>query len=213
MRKLLIILGLACSIWACQSSKEVLKSREVIKPIEDTVFVEANGQTILSKLSGKWKFDSMVNKDWFSKLVYPTSDADNLPKNNTEIDILEFVVGENATLKPIMTGDLSKYFRECTLEFIQERQEVYQHTVWPPKRANIMIMKMSSANVAFSSVNIDEREAFIGFRILEDGETLEVIVYDYEPTEFLIETYNSAKTWSDPAMAYFQMYFNFKKVK
>jgi hypothetical protein len=174
--------------------------------------VKVYGPTTLGKLFGKWKFESMVNKDWFASAVYPASDADGLPSNNTDADILEFIIGENATLKPTMTGDLGKYFRESTLEFVEERQEVYQYSGFPPKRANITVMKMSKANVAFSSTDVNERETFIGFRILEDGETLEVTVYDYEPTEFLIDTYNSAKTWSDPAMAYYQMYFNFKKV-
>lgn len=44
MRKLLIILGLACSIWACQANNEALISGTITNPVGDKVYVQIHGQ-------------------------------------------------------------------------------------------------------------------------------------------------------------------------
>ena len=174
--------------------------------------VKIYGPTTFGKMFGKWEFVEMINKDWLPNNCFSVEDGQNLPFNNTKADILEFIAGENASLKPTMTGDLSKYFRDCTVEYVEERKERFQYTGYPPMREKITVLKMSKANVAFSATDISERETLIGFRVLDEGETLEVTVFDYEPTEFLVASYKDMIDYATPTMLYYGMYFKFKKV-
>ena len=51
------------------------------------------------------------------------------------------------------------------------------------------MLELSQANVNFSGTNEKLRAVQVGFRLLDDKETLEVTVLDYEPTDFLYDTY------------------------
>ena len=54
------------------------------------------------------------------------------------------------------------------------------------------------------------------FRLLEDNETLEVTVFDYEPTDFLYNTYKDLAAWSGEGEFPMEMHmirYHFTKVK
>lgn len=200
-------------------NKLVLKvgdlSKRFIPGDFDEAHVKVYGPTTIGKLFGKWAYDSFVNKEWLETNVYPSSDVENLPENNTSADVIEFTTGEKDALKVTMTGDLNKYFRDCTLEYVGEELERYQESGYPPKKANITFMTMSNANVNFAIKDVTEQAAKIGFRVLEDNETLEVSIVEYAPTEFLVETYTMMKQYSnegDIPMRYYPLRFYFTKV-
>ncbi|MFR7811787.1 MAG: hypothetical protein ACLU4N_22475 [Butyricimonas faecihominis] len=65
-----------------------------------------------------------------------------------------------------------------------------------PPQVTVSMMNLSQANVNFSGVNEKLRSVQVGFRLLEDNETLEVTVFDYEPTDFLYNTYKDLAAWS-----------------
>ena len=56
----------------------------------------------------------------------------------------------------------------------------------------------------------------MGFRLLEDNDTLEVSVFDYEPTDFLYNTYKEFAAWSGAGDFLMEMYtvrYYFTRVK
>ena len=119
----------------------------------------------------------------------------NLPRNNSSADILEFKEGK---LIPHLQGDLANYFREATVTFLRERSLWLneQSNGGRPPEVTASEMQLSAANVNFSATSTKVRPARISFRILEDNETLEVSIYDYEPTDFLYDTYNIVKDYT-----------------
>ena len=169
----------------------------------DQIYVLVKGPTTVADLEGKWAFSEALSWDYLYEngLMWGEMDAGlaNLPRNNTPDDILEFKDGR---LIPHLTGDLSMYFRECDVTFLQEKQVFLneQATGMRPPEVTVSEMQLGAANVNFSATHEDIRPARIGFRILEDNETLEVSIYDYEPTDFLYDTYNMVKDWTSEGM-------------
>ena len=81
---------------------------------------------------------------------------------------------------------------------------------------SVSMMNLSQANVNFSGVNEKLRSVQVGFRLLEDNETLEVTVFDYEPTDFLYNTYRDLAAWSGEGEFPMEMHmirYHFAKVK
>ena len=163
----------------------------------DQIYVLVKGPTTVADLEGKWAFSEALSWDYLamSSWTFNEAEVQNLPRNNTSDDILEF---KNGRLIPHLTGDLSMYFREFDVTFLQEKQ-VYLSEENPngrPPEVTVSEMLLGAANVNFSATHENIRAAKIGFRILEDNETLEVSIYDYEPTDFLYETYEMANSWA-----------------
>ena len=85
-----------------------------------------------------------------------------------------------------------------------------------PPQVTVSMMNLSQANVNFSGVNEKLRSVQVGFRLLEDNETLEVTVFDYEPTDFLYNTYRDLAAWSGEGEFPMEMHmirYHFTKVK
>lgn len=168
--------------------------------------------SMYEKLVGAWQYKSFANEDWLELNTSYTDDPATLPRNNGEADSLIF---EEEGLKAALSGDLKNYFRDTQITYIGEEEEVLQEVPgFPPSRVNIMLVN-GLANVKFSEKENDEREAEIGFRVFEeDGEELlEVTIRDYEPVDFLKETYLMYKTFGDtPTMKSMPLRFHFKKV-
>ena len=169
----------------------------------DQVYILVKGPTTVADLEGKWAFAEALSWDYLYEngLLWGETDAGvaNFPRNNTLDDVLEFKDGH---LIPHLSGDLSMYFRECDVTFLQEKQIWLneQSTGWQPPQVTVSEMQLGAANVNFSAAHEKIRAARIGFRILEDNETLEVSIYDYEPTDFLYDTYNMVKDYTTEGM-------------
>ena len=85
-----------------------------------------------------------------------------------------------------------------------------------PPQVTVSMMNLSQANVNFSGVNEKLRSVQVGFRLLEDNETLEVTVFDYEPTDFLYNTYRDLAAQSGEGEFPMEMHmirYYFTKVK
>lgn len=166
---------------------------------------------VAEQLMGKWKYKAFVNQDW---LKLNTSDAARkLPNNNTAADILEIT---SEGLKVQMTGDVKDYFRDSQMEYIKEENEYLQEAPgFRPPVVKIQLVKVL-ANVSFSATTKNERQAEVGFRVIKEGskEILEVTVRDYEPTDFMQQTYAFYKKNGDnPHMKSMPIRYHFERVE
>ena len=94
----------------------------------------------------------------------------------------------------------------------EEEEYLYEMGDNPPFES-VLTMEMSEANVNYSVTNISLRKAQVGFRVLDGGNTLELRIFDYEPTDFLQKTYNDRKVSSafgkEPMKQDFTLVFKF----
>ncbi len=184
----------------------------------DQTEIYVHGPTTLARIEGKWAFKELTTIDYLiENSWYGGEELEHMPENNLPTDMLEFTDG-GTRLKVHATGDIAKYFKDCNVEFLSEKliylNELRQGITVPQVAASMM--KLSEANVNFSSVNQKIRSVQIAFRLLTDDETLEVTVFDYEPTDFYYNTYeaNADPTWGEefPLELYMLRYY-FTKVK
>lgn len=131
--------------------------------------------------------------------------------------MLEFVNG-GTQLKVHATGDMAHYFRDCNVKFLKEQQlYLYESAgIGRPPLVTASMFELSQANVNFSGAHEKLRAVQVGFRLLEDNETLEVTVLDYEPTDFLYDTYESCAAYAQEGefpMDFHMVRYHFTKVK
>ena len=185
----------------------------------DQTEIYIKGMTTPDRLVGKWAFKEVTSieylreNNWYGGL----DEVAHLPENNLPTDILEFVDG-GAKLKVHATGDMAKYFRDCDVKFLRE-QQLYLYElagIGRPPMVTASMLELSQANVNFSGTNEKLRAVQVGFRLLDDKETLEVTVLDYEPTDFLYDTYKSNADYAaegDFPMVFHMVRYPFTKVK
>ena len=185
----------------------------------DQTEIYIKGMTTPDRLVGKWAFKEVTSieylreNNWYGGL----DEVAHLPENNLPTDILEFVDG-GAKLKVHATGDMAKYFRDCDVKFLREQQlSLYELAgIGRPPMVTASMLELSQANVNFSGTNEKLRAVQVGFRLLDDKETLEVTVLDYEPTDFLYDTYKSNADYAaegDFPMDFHMVRYHFTKVK
>lgn len=185
----------------------------------DQTEIYIKGLITPDRLEGKWIFkeassiDYLRENNWYGG----PEEVEHLPDNNLPTDMLEFVNG-GKQLKIHATGDMTKYFRDCDVKFLREQQlYLYEFaTVGAPPRVTVSVLELSQANVYFSSTQEKLRAAQVGFRLLEDNETLEVTVLDYEPTDFLYDTYKGLADYTEEGdfpMDMHMVRYYFTKVK
>lgn len=168
---------------------------------------------VAEQLMGKWKYKAFVNHDWLKQNIFfdPTN---NFPSNNSAADILEIT---SEGLKVQMTGDVKKYFRDSQMEYIKEEDERLQEAggLKPPV-VKIQLVKVL-ANVNFSGTTKNERQAEVGFRVFKEGgkDILEVTVRDYEPTDFMQETFTFYKKYGgdNPYMKSMPIRYHFERAE
>ena len=185
----------------------------------DQTEIYIKGMTTPDRLVGKWAFKEVTSieylreNNWYGGL----DEVAHLPENNLPTDILEFVDG-GAKLKVHATGDMAKYFRDCDAKFLRE-QQLYLYElagIGRPPMVTASMLELSQANVNFCGTNEKLRAVQVGFRLLDDKETLEVTVLDYEPTDFLYDTYKSNADYAaegDFPMDFHMVRYHFTKVK
>lgn len=155
----------------------------------DEISIKVYGPTTVGKLFGKWvyKEDNVQSQADAYKGLGDDNEFVNIPKNNSVLDTLEFIVGEKDRLVPHLNGDLKNYFREGELTYLKDTTMQEGSSIFN----TYSLMEMSRANVSFSANTTKERAAQVGFRVLDDGKTLEVTVYDYAPTDFFQTLYQN----------------------
>jgi len=142
------------------------------------------------------------------------SDLERLPENNPQTDKLVFTSGTTNRMNvSLLTGDLAHYLRNCDLTSVKEEEEYLYEMGDNPPFESVLTMEMSEANVNYSGTNVSLRKAQVGFRVLDGGNTLELRIFDYEPTDFLQRTYNDRKVSSafgkEPMKQDFTLVFKF----
>jgi hypothetical protein len=156
-----------------------------------------------TKLKGTWKYKAFVNYQWLADATDTEGMNDPrsaLPTKNTDKDLLIF--GEDG-LTVQMTGDVKNYFRDGSLTNLGETTERLQEAGgFNPPRVQLQLVKLSNINVAFSATTNKVRAAEVGFRVITEtgkNDILEVTVRDFEPTDFMANTYALYKTF-DPVL-------------
>ncbi|MBD1421207.1 DUF4843 domain-containing protein [Sphingobacterium chuzhouense] len=170
----------------------------------------------IDRLVGEWKFSSLHNVEWWQQSW--GIDVTGFPKNTVD-DVLIFEgedlrVDHTAELKVNLTGDLKNYLRNSTVELLDEVVERMQEDVGQPVVQ--MLLAKVTANVHFSAKEVKERQAEIGLRVFDHSGTeyLDVTIRDYEPTDFLKDTYEMFKMFGDdPVMKSAPLRFRFERVK
>ncbi len=168
-----------------------------------------------AQMKGTWKYKNFANLEWLAESTDGTKDpASAFPTKNTDKDLLIF--GEDG-LTVQMTGDVKNYFRNATLTNLGETTERLQEAGGlNPPRVQLQLVQLSAINVAFSATTNKVRAAEVGFRVIKTSgknDILEVTVRDYEPTDFLANTYAMYKTFGDvPAMKTMPIRYHFERV-
>ncbi len=143
-----------------------------------------------AKLKGTWKYKAFTNFTWLETNTKGMNDPSAaFPTKNTDKDLLIF--GDEG-LSVQMTGDVKNYFREATLTNLGEIDERLQEIAgFPTPKVKMQLVKVSALNISFSATTANVRAGELGLRVFtENGkEILEVTVRDYEPTDFLANTY------------------------
>ena len=191
-------------------------------PINDRVFDTHVEKALYDvqgayNISGTWAFRSITNKEWWKTMWY--EDTSNFP-TGTEEDQLVFEGTDyrSYTFTPKLSGGLKNYFTAaCPVTFLNEREEQFQEIGMGRELANIAVLEFDHINVNFSATQSRIRKAVVGFRILRETgspDVLECTIYDYEPTDFLSGVYEMYKDYgSDPIMLEAPLRLQFVRVK
>jgi hypothetical protein len=165
-----------------------------------------------SRLKGVWKYKEFTNKTWIVQNIYGMDDEALFPKSSA---IDKITINDDGLTSQI-TGDLKNYFRTATLTDKGEIDEVLSENGFPFIRVKMTIVQLSAANIFFSATKQSIRSAQIGMRIfIKDGkDILELTIRDYEPTDFLSNTYRDYSSWADfPTMQYMPLRYHFERVE
>ncbi|MDR2282212.1 MAG: DUF4843 domain-containing protein [Sphingobacterium sp.] len=169
--------------------------------------------TTFERLTGSWKYVAFTTYDYLDLNTSWADDPSKLPVNNTAADVLTF---DHNELTVSLSGDMKNYFRNTELV---KKADVVQMLIeapgFPPPRVNVMVAE-GKANVPFSPNKEAVRNAQIGFRIttINGKEYLEVTIGDFEPVDFLQNTYDMVKDWgSNPVMVDYPIRYRFERVK
>lgn len=180
------------------------------------------------ELEGKWAYassplvdDPAVEKGELDMLLGETGESyDDLPSGSSS-DIIEFktVDGINKLI-PTGNGTVMNYFRECSVSgFTPNKYRWYFYNDSGSvsdmgREYNVTTLTLSKANVTYSSTVIDEKEANVHMCLSEDGNTLNVFITEYVPTDFYnvsYEFWNMMGMWEMYYMLY-DLYFTFTRV-
>ena len=103
------------------------------------------------------------------------------------------------------------------MKYIQEQIFRFPEDYLLKRTGFVFVLNNINANFSAQSSTIkDSRVAFAVIKDDNNEEVLEVIVYSYEPTDFLVEEYNGMKdfaTEDEPAMIYYPLRYHFKRVQ
>lgn len=178
--------------------------------------ITIDGPTRFEDMVGTWRMDGFTSLSHVKSSVLggDESDLEYLPENNPTTDELIFTAGATNRMDVSrITGDLARYLCDCDLTSVKEEEEYLYEMGDNPPFLSVLTMEMSEANVNYSVTSSKIRKAQVGFRLLDGGNTLELRVFDYEPTDFLQKTYQYRSTSSafskEPMKQDFTLVFKF----
>lgn len=150
------------------------------------------------------------NKDYWG-LSY---DLSKFPSVSSEDQLTISDGGLEVNIK----SDLKNYFvGNSEMKYIQEQIFRFPEDYLLKRTGFVFVLNNINANFSAQSSTIkDSRVAFAVIKDDNNEEVLEVIVYSYEPTDFLVEEYNGMKdfaTEDEPAMIYYPLRYHFKRVQ
>lgn len=174
--------------------------RFLISTSNNRAYVYIDGPIGFDDLVGSWRFSSFSSESHVRRtatMFGDTGGLDNLPEGSVS-DILVFVRegGKNIVKTDQLVSDLQNYFldgAEVVEGDIVENQ-LYELDEWGLSRS-VLQTEFSKVNLNFSGSSMKESRAEVDFRLLDEGNTLEVRVVQYEPVDFLQEVYSY---YSDP---------------
>src|SRR5690554_399298 len=156
-------------------------------------------------LNGTWAFSEISNIDWWATSW--GQDTSNFPKG-TSADKITFSGNSHTeyTFTHDIKGDLKNFFITNSKATYQGEEYRTFQEMGGISRVDykVAVLKFEKVNVNFSASNEKIREAVVAFRIINvDGkEVLECTIDDFEPTDFLADTYNLFKDFGEvPVMA------------
>lgn len=198
---------------------------------EKTTIILSGSFDIRDKLLGDWKYSSFELTDnpnvdyWLLEMLTDPEmggsgdDLKKLPKNNSDADILTFSVEDGQfKLTPKLTGDVKNYFKESMLS--DAKYVKYGYYFLNGHSVDAMQCTLSQANKLFSSKQEKLEAANITFDLSADGNTLDVFIHDYLPTDFLEIMYNhdefgDGSIWGEIGdnELYFHLWYKFERVQ
>ena len=200
------------------ASKDVIVLK-IQKPQNDTDrFFLGNNESVTIKIAGEtievikgtWS-----NCTWDNKAYYEMSyDITNFPQVATEDQITITDQGVEVNLK----SDLKNYFvGNSSLQYVGEKIFHFMDDFTITR--NVAVFILDNINANFSATSSTIKDSRVGFTVVKDEnneEVLEMFIYSYEPTEFLVEDYEAMKdiaTEDEPAMYYYPLRYHFKRVQ
>ena len=193
--------------------KEEGKNKVVLRLVEtdnfmislsnNRAYITINGPVNFDDLVGSWKFKEFSSKDYVTSTASMAGDTEgvkNLPECvATDILVFENTGGKNVIRTNKLTGDLVNYFCDGAEVVVRDivNEQIYlpsEMNEWGLHRS-VLRTDFSKVNLNFSPDNQNYASAEVDFRILEDGDILEVRIVQYIPMDFLQETYDYV---SDP---------------
>lgn len=190
--------------------KEAGKDKIVLRLVEDDRFlistsnnkanINIDGPIDFENLVGTWRFSGFSSESHVRKMATMFGDTEGLQKlpQGDISDVLVFTTesGKNIIRTNQLVSDLKNYFideAEVSVLDIVENQ-LYELDEWSLHRS-VLQTELSKVNLNFSDKNMKESEAEVDFRLLNEGNTLEIRIVQYEPVDFLQEVYSY---YSDP---------------
>mgnify|MGYP000959002890 CR=1 FL=1 len=145
-------------------------------------------QLQIKDIYGKWKPESIINKDLFELAGMDPSDYVNLPENNAIGDYIEFANINGADqIIPHLTGSIKGFFsgtsHAITFAYIEEYLDFVTD-----REFDIPYFEVKQVNRNFSMTHITIGAANIGLEKIDEN-TLIVYFHDLEPTDFFSATY------------------------
>lgn len=175
----------------------------------ESVTIKIAGETI-EVIKGTWSNCTWDNKAYY-EMMY---DITNFPQVATEDQITITDQGVEVNLK----SDLKNYFvGNSSLQYVGEKifHFMDDYTI----TRNVAVFILDNINANFSATSSTIKDSRVGFTVIKDEnneEVLEMFIYSYEPTEFLVEDYEAMKdfaTEDEPAMYYYPLRYHFKRVQ
>lgn len=177
----------------------------------DEITIKIVGESI-EILKGTWKFSQWDNKDYYG-LTYDLSKFPQIAANNEDI----IIINDEGFL-PDLKSDLKNYFTgNSGMQYIGERVFRFMDDI--SIRRTAAIFSLNNINANFSATSTTPKASRVAMSVIKDennDDVLEMIIYSYEPTDFLVEEYNAMKEYADedyPAMDGYPLRYHFKRVQ
>ena len=156
----------------------------------DVMTIKVQGPSLLA---GKWRFDSLANRENLEISWGMMTDIDKLPIGSTD-DWIEFV-GDTYTkyaFTPHLVSDYKNYFgtEQRGITFADEVDKLFHEgSSMRPPVIRVSQYDVPGVNINFSASHTTVRSAAVYFRLIEVNkeEVLECTIEDFSPTDFLTE--------------------------